>query len=203
MIFLQLFWTYFKIGLFTIGGGYAMLPLIRQQVIGVYVSEQLFWNMLAVSEATPGPFAINLATFVGMNVGINQGGIMLGFFGAFVATTAVILPSLIIVTIVSKLFLRFKNSKLVQGALYGIRPVVVGLVFSALIMVMLTLILPKVKLDDLANSSIVGFDYVSLIFLAVFTALSFIKIKGKRVNPLILIGVSAVAGIVLFAFIGL
>ncbi|MDD4832697.1 MAG: chromate transporter, partial [Clostridia bacterium] len=117
MIFLQLFWTYFKIGLFTIGGGYAMLPLIRQQVIGVYVSEQLFWNMLAVSEATPGPFAINLATFVGMNVGINQGGIMLGFFGAFVATTAVILPSLIIVTIVSKLFIRFKNSKLVQGAL--------------------------------------------------------------------------------------
>jgi len=203
MIFLQLFWTYFKIGLFTIGGGYAMLPLIRQQVIGVYVSEQLFWNMLAVSEATPGPFAINLATFVGMNVGINQGGIMLGFFGAFVATTAVILPSLIIVTIVSKLFIRFKNSKLVQGALYGIRPVVVGLVFSALIMVTLTLILPNVKLDDLANSSTVGFDYVSLIFLAVFTALSFIKIKGKRVNPLILIGVSAVAGIVLFAFIGL
>ncbi|HRX14628.1 MAG TPA: chromate transporter [Eubacteriales bacterium] len=203
MIFLQLFWTYFKIGLFTIGGGYAMLPLIRQQVIGVYVSEQLFWNMLAVSEATPGPFAINLATFVGMNVGINQGGIMLGFFGAFVATTAVILPSLIIVTIVSKLFIRFKNSKLVQGALYGIRPVVVGLVFSALIMVTLTLILPNVKLDDLANSSTVGFDYVSLIFLAAFTALSFIKIKGKRVNPLILIGVSAVAGIVLFAFIGL
>ncbi|MDD4832532.1 MAG: chromate transporter, partial [Clostridia bacterium] len=98
---------------------------------------------------------------------------------------------------------RFKNSKLVQGALYGIRPVVVGLVFSALIMVMLTLILPKVKLDDLANSSTAGFDYVSLIFLAVFTTLSFIKIKGKRVNPLILIGVSAVAGIVLFAFIGL
>lgn len=203
MIFLQLFWTYFKIGLFTIGGGYAMLPLIRQQVIGVYVTEQLFWNMLAVSEATPGPFAINLATFVGMNVGINQGGVMLGFFGALVATTAVILPSLIIVTIVSKLFIKFKNSKLVQGALYGIRPVVVGLVFSALIMVTLTLILPNVKLDDLANSSAVGFDYVSLIFLAVFTALSFIKIKGKRINPLVLIGVSAVIGIILFAFIGL
>lgn len=203
MIFLQLFWTYFKIGLFTIGGGYAMLPLIRQQVIGVYVTEQLFWNMLAVSEATPGPFAINLATFVGMNVGINQGGIILGFFGAFVATTAVILPSLIIVTIVSKLFIKFKNSKLVQGALYGIRPVVVGLVFSALIMVTLTLILPNLKLDDLANSSTVGFDYVSLIFLAVFTTLSFVKIKGKRVTPLILIGVSAVMGIVLFAFIGL
>jgi len=203
MIFLQLFWTYFKIGLFTIGGGYAMLPLIRQQVIGIYVSEQLFWNMLAVSEATPGPFAINLATFVGMNVGLNQGGIMLGFFGALVATTAVILPSLIIVTIVSRLFIKFKNSKLVQGALYGIRPVVVGLVFSALIMVTLTLILPNVKLDDLANSSAVGFDYVSLIFLAVFTALSFIKIKGKRINPLVLIGVSAVIGIILFAFIGL
>jgi len=203
MIFLQLFWTYFKIGLFTIGGGYAMLPLIRQQVIGVYVTEQLFWNMLAVSEATPGPFAINLATFVGMNVGVSQGGIMLGFFGALVATTAVILPSLIIVTVVSRLFIKFKNSKLVQGALYGIRPVVVGLVFSALIMVTLTLILPNVKLDDLANSSAVGFDYVSLIFLAVFTALSFIKIKGKRVNPLVLIGISAVIGIVLFAFIGL
>lgn len=203
MIFLQLFWTYFKIGLFTIGGGYAMLPLVRQQVIGVYVSEELFWNMLAVSEATPGPFAINLATFVGMNVGINQGGVLLGFFGAFVATTAVILPSLFIVTIVSTVFIKFKNSKFIQGALYGIRPVVVGLVFSALVMVTLTLILPNLKLDDLANSSFSGFDYVSLILLALFAALSFVKIKGKRLNPLVLIGISAVVGIGVFGFAGL
>lgn len=203
MIFLQLFWTYFKIGLFTIGGGYAMLPLVRQQVIGVYVSEELFWNMLAVSEATPGPFAINLATFVGMNVGINQGGVLLGFFGAFVATTAVILPSLFIVTIVSTVFIKFKNSKFIQGALYGIRPVVVGLVFSALVMVTLTLILPNLKLDDLANSSFSGFDYVSLILLALFAALSFVKIKGKRLNPLVLINISAVVGIGVFGFAGL
>ncbi len=195
--FLNLFWTYFKIGLFTIGGGYAMLPMVRQQVIGIYVDEELFYNMLAVSEATPGPFAINLATFVGMNVGAPYG-IFYGLIGAVIATFAVVLPSLVIIMIVSQIVVRFKTSSVVQGVLYGIRPVVVGLVISALTTVLLTLVLPNVNLANISGSSTKDFDLPSLILVILFMGISFIRIKGKKIHPILLILISAVVGIVLF-----
>ncbi|MEG2014540.1 MAG: chromate transporter, partial [Clostridia bacterium] len=100
MIYLDLFWAYFKIGLFTIGGGYAMVPMIIQIVVldKAWISKEMLTNFIAISESTPGPFAINLATFVGMEMGKTAGlGVFGGFLGAGVTTFAVVLPSIIII----------------------------------------------------------------------------------------------------------
>ena len=113
MEFLLLFWEYFKIGLFTIGGGYAMLPLVTQVVErrGWLTSAELI-NFIGVAESTPGPFAINLATFIGVKVGGTTSlGVFGSILGAFTATFAVVLPSLIIIIVVTKLFERFKTNK--------------------------------------------------------------------------------------------
>ncbi|MBR2985982.1 MAG: chromate transporter [Clostridia bacterium] len=199
MIYLYLFWEYFKIGLFTIGGGYAMLPMVIQvvQKHGWLTSDQLY-NFIGVAESTPGPFAINLATFVGTTVGNAQYGFWGGVLGAVVATFAVVLPSLIIIVIVSKVLERFKTSKVVQGVLYGIRPVVVGLILSAMIGIALNVVLPNVKLTDLGSASVTPFNWVSLVLMCAFFPLSRIKIKGKKLHPIFMILLSAGLGVLLF-----
>ncbi len=205
MIYLALFWEYFKIGLFTIGGGYAMLPLVTQVVEqrGWLTSEELL-NFIGIAESTTGPFAINLATFIGVKVG---GTTSLGVFGsvlgAFVATFAVVLPSLVIIIIVTKLFDKFSKSKYVQGVLYGIKPVVVGLILSALITVGCQVILPNLNLKAIDKSGFDQFNWISLIIAAAFVPLSRIKIKGKKVHPILMILLSAVIGVILFGVINL
>ncbi len=205
MIYLALFWEYFKIGLFTIGGGYAMLPLVTQVVEqrGWLTSEELL-NFIGIAESTPGPFAINLATFIGVKVG---GTTSLGVFGsvlgAFVATFAVVLPSLVIIIIVTKLFDKFSKSKYVQGVLYGIKPVVVGLILSALITVGCQVVLPNLNLKAIDKSGFDQFNWISLIIAAAFVPLSRIKIKGKKVHPILMILLSAVIGVILFGVINL
>ena len=201
MIFLQLFWEYFKVGLFTIGGGYAMLPMVTQIVQRYgWLTEGELINFIGVAESTPGPFAINLATFVGSTVGFNYGG--LGVFGAIlgsiVATFAVVLPSLIIIIVVTILFEKFKSSKYVNGALIGIRPVVVGLVLSAVVTVGCKVILPNLKLTAISKDGFSQFNWISLIIVAAFLPLSQIKIKKKKIHPIFLILASAVVGIVVF-----
>lgn len=200
MVFLTLFWEYFKIGLFTIGGGYAMLPMV-QQVIEKYgwLTRKELINFIGVSESTPGPFAINLATFVGINVGSQTSlGIFGGFLGAAVATFAVVLPSLIIIIIVTKLFQKFRTNKYVQGVLYGIRPVVVGLILSAVLSVGCAVILPNLNLTSINKEGFSQFNWISLIIVAVFFPLSRIKIKGKRIHPILLILAAAAVGVVVF-----
>ena len=198
MVFLTLFWEYFKIGLFTIGGGYAMLPMV-QQVIEKYgwLTRKELINFIGVAESTPGPFAINLATFVGINVGSQTSlGIFGGFLGAAVATFAVVLPSLIIIIIVTKLFQKFRTNKYVQGVLYGIRPVVVGLILSAVLSVGCAVILPNLNLTSINKEGFSQFNWVSLIIVAVFFPLSRIKIKGKKIHPILLIlAAAAVFGV--------
>ncbi len=126
MIYLTLFWTFFKIGLFTFGGGYAMLPLIQQYVLGFnWLSEEELVNFVAVSESTPGPFAINIATYVGSS----QAGVL----GALCTTLGVVLPSFVIILIVAKCYMAFKESLVVRGMMNGLKPVVVGLIGSAVI----------------------------------------------------------------------
>ena len=201
MIFLQLFWEYFKIGLFTIGGGYAMLPIVTQTVLKYdWLAEQELINFIGVAESTPGPFAINLATFVGSSAGYAYGG--LGVFGAIlgsiVATFAVVLPSLVIIIVVTLLFEKFKSSKYVQGALAGIRPVVVGLVLSAVVTVGAKVILPNLDFTAIDKEGFSQFNWISLIIVAVFLPLSQIKIKKKKIHPIFLILASAVVGIVVF-----
>lgn len=205
MIYLTLFWEYFKIGLFTIGGGYAMLPLVTQIVeqYGWLTSDELL-NFIAIAESTPGPFAINLATFIGIKVGGTTSlGVFGSLLGALVATFAVVLPSLIIIVVVTKLFDKFRTSKYVQGALYGIKPVVVGLILSALLTVACQVVLPSLNLKSINGDGFEQFNWISLILVAAFIPLSKIKIKGKKLHPILLIVASAVLGVLLFGVIGL
>lgn len=205
MIYLTLFWEYFKIGLFTIGGGYAMLPLVKQVVEnrGWLTAAELS-SFIGIAESTPGPFAINLATFVGIKVGSTAGlGVFGSILGAFVATFAVVLPSLIIIIIVTKLFDKFRSSKYVQGALYGIKPVVVGLILSALLTVGCQVVLPALDLKAIEKGGFEQFDWVSLILVAAFVPISQIKIKGKKIHPIIMIVFSAVLGVILFGVAGI
>ncbi len=177
MIYLELFLTFFKIGLFTFGGGYAMLPLIREEVIlhGWASSEDLI-DFIAVSESTPGPFAVNIATFIGRSTA--------GIPGAFCATLGVVLPSFIVILIVSKLYDKFMKSKKVQGAMSGVKPAVIGLIAAALISLGKQVFFPD------------GY-YVStstLISIIIFIAIAILAFKKK--NPILLIAMSAFAGIV-------
>ncbi len=128
MILAQLFLTFFKIGIFTFGGGYAMLALIQQEITSRgWMTAQEFVDVVGIAEMTPGPIAVNAATFVGYR--------LVGMQGALVATSAVVLPSLISVLAVSKFWDKYQNSRGVQWGFAGIRPVVVGLVGAAAIMV--------------------------------------------------------------------
>lgn len=179
-IFLELFLTFFKIGLFTFGGGYAMLPLIQKEVLnhGWMEIEEII-NFIAVSESTPGPFAINCATYVGMETG--------GVLGAVCATLGVVLPSFIVILCVARFYKRFKESKIVSSVMTGLRPAVIGLIGSALVSMILTVFLPNgfnfggIVIPDLL---------VSLAITVVMTILVF-----KKAHPIIIIVLSAVAGI--------
>lgn len=125
MIYLELLWSFFQIGLFSIGGGYAAMPLIQNQVVAVYpwLSMTQFADIMTIAEMTPGPIAINSATFVGIQVA--------GIPGAIIATTGCILPSCVIVITLAYIYYRFRGLSMVQGVLAGLRPAVVAIIASA------------------------------------------------------------------------
>ncbi|MBQ8072503.1 MAG: chromate transporter [Clostridia bacterium] len=180
MIFLELFWTFFKIGAFTFGGGYAMLPLIQSEVAahGWLTGEELV-NFIAVSESTPGPFAVNMSTYVGMTAG--------GLFGSFCATLGVILPSFIVILIVAKSFEKFRNSKIVSRCMSGLKPAVVGLIGAAAVSVGKTVFFPDgISLSVFSDAAL----YVSLAVFALMTVLAF-----RKVHPILIICLSAVIGL--------
>ena len=181
IIYLELFWTFFKIGLFTFGGGYAMLPLIQQAVMdNNWIAEQDFINFIAVSESTPGPFAINMATYVGATVGGDV-------FGAFFATLGVVIPSFVIILLVAKIYDKFRKNKVVEGCMTGLKPAVVGLIGAALINIATTVLFPAgVAFEAFKTPAI----YASLALFSITCVLAF-----KKVNPIIIICLSAVVGI--------
>ena len=128
MIYLQLFWEFLKIGAFTFGGGYAMLPLIEQTVMKHgWLSEKQLIDFIAISESTPGPFAVNISTYIGVRTG--------GIPGAFCATFGVILPSFLIIQIIAHFYRKFKTNRFVVGAMNGLRPAVAGLIGAAVLSV--------------------------------------------------------------------
>ncbi len=191
-IFLDLFLTFFKIGAFTFGGGYAMLPLMQEEVLAhkwMELSDVV--NFIAVSESTPGPFAINMATYVGSEVG-GAYGVVGSIFGSFCATLGVVVPSFVVILIVAKCFERFKNSLVVKGCMTGLKPAVVGLIGSAIVSVALTVFLPAgVSMAGLmASIKDIAF-YCYLAIFALCTVLAF-----KKVHPIIIIVLAAVLGIV-------
>lgn len=173
MILLELFWTFFLIGAFTIGGGYAMLPLVQAEVAskGWMTNEQIV-NFIAVSESTPGIFAVNMATYVGSEMG--------GFLGAVCATLGVVLPSFVIILIVAKCYDRFRSSKIVKGCMSGLKPAVVGMIGTAVLSIGKTVFLP-----------VTHQVWVTLGIFAVMLVLVF-----KKVHPIVVVCLSALIGIV-------
>ena len=190
MNFLELFFTFFMIGAFTFGGGYAMLPLIQEQVAlrwGALIPEETLINFVAVSESTPGPFAVNMATYVGSVVGGQSGSALASVFGSFCATLGVVLPSFIIILIVAKCYDRFKESKIVKGCMTGLKPAVVGLIANAILGVLMTVFFPAGM--TFAVFTKLSF-YVSGVIFAGMLILAF-----KKVHPILIVCISAVLGI--------
>lgn len=187
-IFLDLFLTFFKIGAFTFGGGYAMLPLMQEEVVNhgwMELADVI--NFIAVSESTPGPFAINMATYVGSEIG-GAFGLAGSIFGSFCATFGVVLPSFVVILIVAKCFERFKSSKVVKGCMTGLKPAVVGLIGSAIISVLITVFIPNgFSMGIFTDASF----YVELATFAICTVMAF-----KKVHPIIIIVLAAVLGII-------
>jgi chromate transporter len=134
MIYLELFWTFFVIGMFTIGGGYAMLSLIQGKVVTehAWINDTTFTDIVAISQMTPGPIGINSATYIGYEVLANTGASeFLCVLGSFTATFAVVLPSFIIVLAIAEVYDRFKEHYLVQGVMAGLKPATLGLIGTA------------------------------------------------------------------------
>ena len=139
-LLLQLAWTFFVIGAFTIGGGYAMLSLIQNQVVveHAWISESTFTDIVAVSQMTPGPVGINSATYVGYDVLYNAtGSSFLGVCGSLTATLALMVPSFIIMLLIVRFYVRFKSSRLYAGTMDWLKPSVVGLIGAAAVILML------------------------------------------------------------------
>ncbi len=181
MILLELFYTFFTIGLFTFGGGYAMLPLIQQRVLeNKWLTEAQIIDFIAVSESTPGPFAINIATYVGQETG--------GFFGAVCATLGVVLPSFIVILIVAHCYEKFKSSRLVAGAMTGLRPVVIGLIGSAV----LSMALEVFFAAGITLAAVTSYEFVVSLIIA---AIAMILVFLLKVHPILVILASAVLGI--------
>lgn len=185
MIYLRLAWEFVQIGLFAVGGGMATLPFLQRlgERTG-WFDQQLITDMIAISESTPGPIGINMATFVGYNTA--------GVFGGIVATLAEILPSIIIVVLVSKSLARFSSSKYVTYAFYGLRPAVTGLIAAAVVSVFRTAVLDF----DLYQQTGVLSDLISLKYI-LFFAIMLAGIRKFKKSPILYIAISAMAGILL------
>ncbi len=190
--YLLLIWAFFKIGFFTIGGGYAMLPLINSELVayGLMTHTQVA-DIIAISEITPGPFAINAATFTGVKT--------LGILGGIAATAAIVLPSLIITTLLARYFYKFEDNIIVRRAMWGLRPAVTGLIAAATMVMAAPAILgtgiPQIELGNIFNN----IDYYSLA-IAVLAGIAIIKFK---VSPILVILIAGVLGAVLFGVLGL
>ena len=189
MIYLKLFLTFFEIGLFTFGGGYAMISLIREKVLEFgWLSEEELLNMIAVSESTPGPIAVNMATFVGST----QGGIL----GSLVSTLGVVLPSFIIILLISAFIRNFLKYKGVQAFLGGVRPCVVALILATAATLLLSTALGITTLSGGA-----AIDYKGLIILAILIAIAFAfkKVRHKKPSPILMILISAGLGMIFYS----
>ena len=187
MIILELFLTFFEIGALTFGGGYAMIPFVREQVLAHgWLTEEELLNMIAVSESTPGPIAVNMATFVGSD--------QAGLLGSAAATLGVVLPSFIIILIISALLKNFLKYNGVKAFLSGVRPCVVSLILGTAFTLLLSV------LFGIGNGSFAfNVDIKGIIILAIVVAIAaiFKKIKGKKPSPILMIAISACLGIVM------
>ena len=195
-VYLRLFWEFFKTGLFAVGGGMATLPFLKdiRQSTGWYTYTDLM-NMLAVSESTPGPIGINMATYVGFTVR--------GVPGAIIATLGEITPSIIVILIVAAMLKKFRDSKLVNNTFYGLRPASIGLIGAACVAVVLE-VLTYVTVQTPAGSMVNSFslaegsgllNWPGLLLAAVLLVLSSWVKLTNMLHPIVFIALSAVVGV--------
>ncbi len=178
MIYLELFLTFLKIGAFTFGGGTAMIPLVASEVVSRgWLTDEALLNFVAVSESTPGPFAVNTATYVGTEVA--------GLPGALCATVGVVLPSFVLVLVIAKFLMKFSTNRYVAGCINSLKPTVVGLIAAALLSLGQTVLFPT------------GFGDINLFTLifSVCVAGLMIFLSIKRLHPIMIIILSAVLGL--------
>ena len=195
MIYLQLFWEFFKTGLFAVGGGMATIPFLYD------LSDKTGWfshndlaNMIAVGESTPGPIGVNMATYVGFVSGMGQNGVPGALAGAVLATLGLITPSIIIILIVAAVLNSFRNNKYVNNAFYGLRPASTGLIAAAGISVILSNLFFG---EQFAAGNILGCINWKGIVLAVLLWLGTnVCKKTKKLHPIVFIGISALVGII-------
>ena len=180
MIYLELFLGFLKVGCFTFGGGYGAVALIRDVVLSNgWLSEEMLTYMIAVSESTPGPIMVNMATYIGSS--------QAGFWGAAVATLAVVLPSFFIMLLVSTLLAAVIKNKYVQAVLRGLKPCVVGIVLATGIWMT-------------AKNFVPGFDLRAIVLTALLAAISPLwkKFRKKKLSPITLICIAAVLGAIVY-----
>lgn len=186
MIYLTLFLTFLKIGAVSFGGGYGMISLIRETVLAnAWLTEEEFLNFIAVAESTPGPLAVNMATFIGSS--------QAGFLGALTATLGVILPSFVIILLIAALIKNLLKYAGVKSVLAGIRPTIVGLILTTALTMFVTQIFGFTSLGDAF-----AFDWRALVIFLVIAALSLIygAVKKKPFSPILLILLSGALGII-------
>ncbi len=198
MIYLQLFWTFFKIGLFTIGGGQAMIPMISQEVVEKgWLTLDEVQSFIAISESTPGPFAVNIATYTGVSV-LQSAGVGESILGAICATLGVVLPSLVIITLIALVFSNFIKKPAVQSVFVYVRSTVTGLLIAVFVGFVLSTLL---GISSVLSHEPVQFDAIGTCLFALLFGLSLIRIKGKTLQPIWLIIISAVIGTLCYGFI--
>ena len=182
MIYLQLFYTFFKIGLFGFGGGYAMLSMIQGEVVTRYgwVSSQEFQDFVEISQMTPGPIGINAATYVGFT---STGSV----WGSIIATFAVVLPSFILMLTISKFFLKYQKHPIVESIFNGLRPAVVGLLASAALVLM-----------NAENFGSPTEDTYSFVISIIIFLIAFIGTRKYKANPILMIIACGIAGLLLY-----
>ena len=179
MIYLQLFWTYLKIGIFGFGGGYAMLSMIQFEVVDNqgWMTIEEFADIVALSQMTPGPVSINIATFIGYTVG--------GFWGSMVATAAIVMPSLLLLFFVLRFLFKNKENYIVKTTLSSMKPVIAGLIFVAALMMM--------NAESFADAGLHSSN-ISVIICAV----SFVATYFAKINPILLIIASGLVGYLVY-----
>ncbi len=182
MSYIKLFIIFFKIGLFSIGGGLATLPLLKEELLnGQWMTHSEFINMIAISQATPGPIGINMATYAGFKAA--------GYLGGVIATTGIVAPSLIIIILIAKFMKNFSENYIVKDALFGIRPAAIGMIASACIYIFGNSIFLFDKFP--AENWIDSKSFIFFIILTIVYCL-------KKIHPILILLAGALGGILIF-----
>lgn len=187
MIYLRLIWSYLKIGLFGFGGGYAMLSLIEREIVGPgWITEKMFTDIVAISQMTPGPIGINSATYIGYAAPMQAGFThpLWGLLGSVICTLVVVLPSFLLVAYTSHFITRHKESVAVRGVFMGLRPVVIGLIASAALLLM--------------NGENFGYENSEIVISIIIAAAALATVLFTKLHPIIVILLSGIAGLIIY-----